>query len=95
MHNLNFESLRNFLYCYDELRKISRQLHKLDEDNCNFGLTPKQEKRENTLFEKAQNIAKKFGILAYHQGDPRGCSLYLLENEEDGNDYNSKGIAVQ
>ena len=74
-----------------QLQKISRQLHTLDEASCNWGLTPRQEKREENLEAKAELIAGEHGLKAYHQGDPRGWSLYLLKPEET--DY-SQGIAV-
>ena len=59
------------------LQRISHRLHQLDENACNYGLTPRQEKRVERLEEQAQAIAQKFHLTAYHQSDPRGWSLYL------------------
>jgi broad specificity polyphosphatase/5'/3'-nucleotidase SurE len=86
-----------------ELQRISRSLHKSDENSCNYGLTTCQEKREENLEKKAQEIATRYNMTAYHQGDPRGWSLYLVTQEqldkakERGSDIHSmhdRGIAV-
>ncbi len=60
------------------LQRISHRLHQLDENSCNYGLTKRQEKRVDRLEEQAQAIAGKYLMLAYHQSDPRGWSLYLV-----------------
>jgi hypothetical protein len=49
--------------------------------------------REANLLMDAQEIAVFYGLRAYHQTDPRGCSLYLLDPKTDDNNYNS-GHAV-
>lgn len=91
------QELNRFIFRFRELQKISRQLHKLSENSCNYGLTDKQEKRENKLIKKADDIAKEFNLRSYHQGDPRGCSLYLIEEVEflkgSSCDY-TNGLAV-
>ena len=76
------------------LQRISHRLRQLDEASCNWGLTERQEKREERLEKQAQDIADKYNRFAYHQGDPRGWSLYLLTAEEakSGNYYNGLGI---
>jgi hypothetical protein len=61
-----------------ELRKISRSLHHLAEAACNYGLTPRQEKRQERLESNASALAVTLGLKAYFQGDPRGCALYLV-----------------
>jgi len=61
-----------------ELRKISRSLHRLSENDCNYGLTDRQEKREQKLEKRAAELAVELGFQAYFQGDPRGCALYLV-----------------
>jgi len=84
--------LNQMVYVLCNLRKLANQLHHLDEASCNYGLTDRQEKREEKLEKIANDFAKKIGFLAYHQGDPRGCSLYLV-TKDMGNDY-SKGVAI-
>jgi hypothetical protein len=73
------------------LQDISRFLHHLDEAECNYGLTHRQESRQITLENEATKICKAHNLVAYHQGDPRGWSLYIVKTNLD--DY-SQGIAV-
>ena len=80
------------------LQAISRSLHRLAEASCNYGLTERQDKREDRLVEEATAIAHRYGLLAYHQGDPRGWNLYMVHPDqlggyEIGAVYN-RGIAV-
>jgi len=74
--------LKRFLYMFKDLQKIGRQLNKLSENSCNYGLTDRQEKREDNLIKKADKIAKEFNLRTYYQGDPRGLSLYLVLEKE-------------
>lgn len=87
----DINGLRVFVWEYENLKKIVKSLRHLDECACNYGLTPRQEKREENLEKKAAEIAARFGLNAYHQSDPRGCTLYLV----DGycKDY-TDGIAI-
>lgn len=95
LKNINTaQKLDRFLWLHRKLLKISKSLHHLDECSCNYGLTPRQEKREMRLECEAEAIASELGLFVFHQSDPRGCSLYLLENQEDKNNYSSKGIAI-
>jgi hypothetical protein len=54
---------------------------------------------ETGALRRADNIAEAHGLTIYHQGDPRGCCLYLLrpgdvpEGKDPGSCY-SNGIAV-
>ena len=55
--------------------------------------------RENGALKRAQAIAAAHGLTSYHQGDCRGCMLYLLrpgdipDGESAGSCYN-RGIAM-
>jgi hypothetical protein len=55
--------------------------------------------RETGALRRADDIAEAHGLTIYHQGDPRGCCLYLLrpgdvpEGKDPGSCY-SNGIAV-
>jgi hypothetical protein len=55
--------------------------------------------REAGALRRADNIAEAHGLTIYHQGDPRGCCLYLLRpgdvptGSDPGSCY-SRGIAV-
>ena len=85
--------LRFFYSQAVELRKISYSLNRLDVAACNYQLTKRQEKRVEKLEKEAFEIANKFGLKAYHQRDPRGCSLYLTESKADMSNYD-RGIAI-
>jgi hypothetical protein len=84
--------LKNAIEIIDELRKIGKSLHSLDTADCNYGLTPRQEKRRKHLEIKATQLGAKLGLYIYHQRDPRGATLYLLENETDK--YYSEGYPI-
>lgn len=55
--------------------------------------------RETGALKRAAAIAEKHGLTIYHQGDPRGCALYLIrpgdvpEGQDVGGYYN-RGIAI-
>ncbi len=91
MTQKELDKFRINLDYYEELKRIARALHKLDEHNCNYGLTKRQEARKNRLHNLAQEIAGKMGLEAYHQGDPRGCSLYLIL---PGEEQYTRGIPI-
>lgn len=50
-------------------------------------------RRLKSLEADAQEIAQHYGLTCYFQGDPRGCSLYLLEPGTNPNAY-TRGHAV-
>lgn len=55
--------------------------------------------REAGALRRVTEIAGRYGLTAYHQGDPRGCALYLVRPGDvpDGADigsYYSRGVAV-
>ena len=87
-----------------DLRGISRKLHRIFERQCNGYSNPftgdyddaaamRDERREEKLKAKAGEIATGLGVKLYVQGDPRGCSLYLvpasLTDEEASSNYSS------
>jgi len=91
----NLQDLKFFYYSIEELQKIAKTLHRLDENACNYGLSKWQETREKNLTNEAKEIAKKMGLYLYRQGDPRGCPLYLMENNEDmAKFYYPNGLAI-
>lgn len=55
--------------------------------------------RERGALERATAIVKAHGLTVYHQGDPRGASLYVLrpsdvKEGEDADSVYSRGIAI-
>ena len=90
------------------LQRISRSLHRLDENLCNGyqdykgnwdeAAEKRAEKREERLEKQGKEIAEKYGLIFYHQSDPRGWSVYLVKPEQL-NEYSidavySQGIGV-
>src|SRR3990167_9360213 len=95
------DEYRAVISTYKALVRVAKTLHTLDEKSCNgYADTDwgrKAEVRDNTrtknLLKKAQELASYLGMYAYHQGDPRGCSLYLVENLDASTNY-TNGIAI-
>ena len=79
---------------YDGLKKIANQLHHQYENACNYGLTPRQENLVEKLEKQAEGLARELGYHAYHQGDPRGATLYLVEKVKDAYIHYTDGICV-
>ena len=87
--------LKRFLWLYKDIQKIERQIRRLDILDCNVGLTTKQEKRTDKLLLKADSILKEFDLKVYHQSDPRGVTLYIIEIDVKGSNYDYiNGIPV-
>lgn len=76
------------------LQRISHRLHQLDELACNWGMSEAQVKRVDRLEEQAQGIAKKYGLIAYHQSDPRGWSLYLVPPKLNIESQYDQGLGI-
>ena len=93
MTESRIQELRHTVYVIDELRTLSRAVHTQDENACNGDLTPRQTTRKARLLARATELAESLGCVLYHQSDPRGCSLYLIDESMDGSTYNN-GIAL-
>ena len=94
MKKMDFLTLKDYTYNLQRLRKISNALHHLDEASCNGELTKRQESREANLEKEAKEIASMYGLIAYHQGDPRGCSMYLITQEIKNTGQYTNGIPI-
>ena len=73
----------------------------MDEADCNYGSTPRRDKAQDRTILKARKILADLarntgteGLTAYHQGDPRGCSLYVVIPEDCSQERYDKGIAI-
>lgn len=64
-----------------ELLKIAKSLTRLAEKHCNYGLTEREENREQGLVDTARVIATRAHMSVEHSGDPRGCALKLVTTE--------------
>ena len=80
---------------YRQLLPISKSLRNSFEAECTSGESPRREKKQARLIAKAKELAENIGMTIYVQGDPRGCSLYLVENDgkNHASDY-TNGIAI-
>ena len=87
--------MSKFVRAWRELVKISKSLQRSHENDCNYGLSKRQETREENLVKKAEEIAREIGFSVYEQGDPRGCALYLIPlNMENPEQYYTDGLAI-
>ena len=76
------------------LQRISHRLHQLDENACNWELSERQVKRVDRLEQQAKEIANRYNLTAYHQSDPRGWSLYLVNPQLSIESEYAKGLAI-
>lgn len=74
---------------FQKLLPISKKLHQLDEDYCNHGGNDHSDADEERLMQEASSIAEAVGLKAYHQSDPRGCSLYLIDETMNDTNYHN------
>lgn len=49
--------------------------------------------RERGALRRVAEVCKRYGAHYYHQGDPRGCALYVAAVPIPDNDYNRVGVA--
>ena len=67
----------------DTLRRHESALHRLAERECNFGLTDKEQHREESIERKVCAIADELGFRVTFNGDPRGGAIrFILPNRE-------------
>ena len=94
MKTLNtIQDLRSVVYQLQELRRKARALRNLYTWACNGDLSKRQVNRQTVLETQAYVLAKQMGLTAYFQRDPRGCSLYLIDDGMDNSNY-TEGIAI-
>lgn len=67
------------------LSSLCKKLDKLNEIECNEGLTSKQEATEKELIVEATQLAGELGCKLYHQGDPRGPAIRLIRPDGRSN----------
>jgi len=98
---------KRFIWVFRDLQKLSRQIHRINEQDCNGysdfkgnwdeKAEQRAEKRKQKLLKKASELAESLGFKIYLQGDPRGIALYLITAEQtlkgSSCDYQN-GIAV-
>lgn len=67
----------------DKMRRLERQVHRLNELACNGELTERQETRRAQLENEYTALAFEFGLYAECQRDPRGSALKLHDTREE------------
>ena len=90
----NIEDLKEFLSHYEELKKLARSLHNLYTQHCNYGLTPRQKKRQERLEVRVKEIAKKWRLHVNICSDPRGMPLCLHSDLEKLKYWRYDGIVI-
>src|SRR6266446_10593650 len=61
-----------------ELCSLARALHRLNEASCNYGLTPRQEKRMQILEDSVRTVLEREGLpLNHFNSDLRGYAVYV------------------
>jgi len=65
------------------LQALARSLHKSYENECNYGLTERQEKRERKLWRQVEAIAEANNLYVQEQGDPRGWPIIIDKDPID------------
>jgi len=72
------------------LQNLARSLHHSYENECNYGLTQRQETRERNLWAQVETLATKYGVYVQEQGDPRGWPILISKEpieESKGSQY--------
>ncbi len=90
---MKLQDLRQADELMTKLKSYSHKIHRQDENACNYGLTKWGETRLANLINEVKIIAKEWGLYIYHQGDPRGCSLYLGDKPLNESNY-TEGLPI-
>lgn len=72
--------LRAIAIVIDEMRKLERQVHRLNEIDCNGEMTARQEKRRDRLENRYGELARELGVYPQRQRDPRGTALRVIDD---------------
>ena len=80
---------------YNSFRLIGNELHKVYENNCNYGYSDKKYFGLTVpLEDEATYKAEKLGLHIYFQTDPRGATIYLSKEPIPDNQYNTMAECV-
>jgi hypothetical protein len=74
-----------------DMVRYAKSLHKIAEHDCNGTMTTRMERQSENTEHKIQVIAKKYGLRATFDGDPRGYVVKLHSPKSDV--YNTWGGA--
>jgi hypothetical protein len=95
---LNITDIRRIVWHWERLLKLSRSINRIDSKECSdIDLTNRDRLRRSADLCEARQRAEILGVKIVHQSDPRGVSLYLVENDYDHKkcpNYNTAGLPV-
>ena len=75
-----------------ELLALAKRLDRYNETECNYGLTPAQEKRVENLEKRIRAMCDTWRIGVKFNGDPRGYAVRLMFPDQS---YNTWGGAEE
>lgn len=61
-----------------DLIRLSRRLRRLSELSCNRELSKREEAASLNAMNRVLAIADEIGVKVYHQGDPRGATVWII-----------------
>jgi hypothetical protein len=76
---------------FDHLHRWNATLNRLNENECNYGLTPAEERKEERTKERATKYAAELGLTLDFNSDPRGSAIRIMTPKTK--QYNSWGGA--
>lgn len=66
-----------------DLVRLAKEYHKIQEHDCNGTKTPRMESRESNIETEIKTITTKFGLKVHFDGDPRGFCVKLHAPKND------------
>lgn len=63
---------------FDRVWSLSRSYARLQEAECNYGLTPRQESRQKNIEQEISGICEELGFRVRFDGDPRGYTVRIF-----------------
>lgn len=81
---------------YGGLLRLARKLASADVHYCNgtrFTGEGEHDKEVERIYTKIADRLTEYGLHWYHQGDPRGASLYISKDILDSSNY-TNGLAI-
>lgn len=78
-----------------ELMKLARSYQRLQEADCNYGLSPRQQTRERNIEKRIRAIVERLGLSGVKfSGDPRGYTVKIVLPSGKTNNWGQEGYCV-
>lgn len=79
----------------EELSKLAKTHHRLQENACNYEPSKWQLGRERNIEKRIVEIAAELNLAGVKfSGDPRGCTVKLLLKSGKTNDFGNEGYCI-